>query len=117
MQGCFFFFFTRIRNENLVDEVDDAVGRDNVLLQHHLDAIDSQAVAVTADLDGAALLGLILQADHDGLRALDTVQQVVFHQCWIGSKIGELNQQRKEEAHDPELGQTLSNTRRELFLF
>lgn len=115
-----FLFFTRIRNENLVDEVDDAVGRDDVLLQHHLDAVDGQAVAVAADLDGAALFSLILRADHDGLRALDTVQQVVFHQCWIGSKVGEWNQQRKEEAHDPELVQTWSNTFaafQELFLF
>lgn len=81
----FILFFTRIRDENLVNEVDDAIGRDNVLLQHHLDAVDGQALAIAADLNGAALLCLIHRADHDGLRALDAVQQVVFHQCWIDS--------------------------------
>lgn len=68
-----FLFFTRIRDENLVDKVNDAVGRDNVLLQDHFDAIDGQAVAVAANLDGAAFFGLIHCANHDGLRALDTV--------------------------------------------
>lgn len=38
--------------------MDDAVGGDDVLLQHHPDAVDCQAVAVTADLYGAALGGL-----------------------------------------------------------
>lgn len=61
------FFFTRIRDENLVDEVDDAIGCDDVLLQHHLNAVDGQAVAITADLYGAALCCLIHRACHDGL--------------------------------------------------
>lgn len=55
----YIFFFTRVRDENLVDEVDDAIGGDNVLFQHHLNAIDCQAVTITADLYGAALCGLI----------------------------------------------------------
>lgn len=80
----FFFFFTRIRDENLVDEVDDAVGCDDVLLQHHLNAVDGQAVAITADLYGAALCCLVHRACHDGLGTLDAVQQVVLHQRWVG---------------------------------
>lgn len=55
----YIFFFTRVRDENLVDEVDDAIGGDNVLFQHHLNAIDCQAVTITADLYGGALCGLI----------------------------------------------------------
>lgn len=54
----YLFIFTRVRDENLVDEVDDAIGGDNVFLQHHLNAVDSQAVTITANLYGAALCRL-----------------------------------------------------------
>lgn len=60
--------------------MDDAVGGDDVLLQHHLDAVDRQAVAVTADLYGAALGGLEHRPRHDGFGALGAVQQVEVDQ-------------------------------------
>ncbi|KAG7224547.1 hypothetical protein INR49_011299, partial [Caranx melampygus] len=44
------------RDEHLVDEVDDAIGGHDVLLQHHLDTVDSQAVAITADLYGGEVI-------------------------------------------------------------
>lgn len=47
--------FTRVRDEDLADQVDDAIGGDDVLLQHHLNAVDCQAVAIAADLYVAAL--------------------------------------------------------------
>lgn len=72
--------FTWVRDEDPVDQVDDAVGGDDVLLQHHLDAIDCQAVAVAADLYGAALGGLKHWSRHDGFGALGAVQQVEVDQ-------------------------------------
>lgn len=57
--------FTRIGDENPVDEVDDTIGGDNVLLQYHLNAIDCQAVSITADLYGAALGRLKHRPCHD----------------------------------------------------
>lgn len=71
---------TCVGDEDLSDEVDDAVGGDDVLLQHHLDAVDCQAVAVTADLYGAALSGLKHRSRHDGFGTLGAVQQVVVDQ-------------------------------------
>lgn len=71
---------TRVRDEDPSDEVDDAVGGDDVLLQHYFDAVDCQAVAVTADLDGAALGGLKQRSRHDGFGTLGAVQQVVVDQ-------------------------------------
>lgn len=75
---------TCVRDEDPSDEVDDAVGGDDVLLQHHLDAVDCQAVAVTADLYGAALGGLKHRSCHDGFGTLGAVQQVVFDQGLVG---------------------------------
>lgn len=60
--------------------MDDAVGGDDVLLQHHLDAVDREAVAVAADLYGAALGGLEHRSCHDGFGTLGAVQQVVVDQ-------------------------------------
>lgn len=64
--------------------MDNTIGGNNVLLQHHLDSIDSQAVAITADLYGAALGSLVHWPCHDCFGTLDTVQQVVFHQGCVG---------------------------------
>lgn len=71
---------TCVRNKDPSDEVDDAIGGDDVLLQHHLDAIDSEAVAVTSDLYRAALGGLKHRSRHDGFGTLGAVQQVVVDQ-------------------------------------
>lgn len=60
--------------------MDDAIGGDDVLLQHHLDAVNCQAVAIAADLYGAALSGLKHRSCHDGFRTLGAVQQVVVDQ-------------------------------------
>lgn len=64
--------------------MDDAVGGDDVLLQDHLDAVDCQAVAVTADLYGAALGGLKHRPRHEGFGALGAVQQVEVDQRLVG---------------------------------
>lgn len=71
---------TCVRDEDPSDEVDDAVGGDDVLLQHNFDAVDCQTVAIAADLYGAALGGLKHRSCHDGFRALGAVQQVVVDQ-------------------------------------
>lgn len=76
--------FTWVRDKHLVDEVDDAVGGNDVLLQHHFDAVDCQTVAIATDLYGAALCCLVHWPCHDCFWTLDTVQQVVVHQCWVG---------------------------------
>lgn len=92
-----FHVLTCVGDEDPSDEVDDAVGGDDVLLQHNSDAVDRQAVAVAADLDGAALGGLEHRPRHDGFRALGAVQQVVFDQglgetdTWRLSERGDLN--------------------------
>lgn len=64
---------TCVRDEDPSDEVDDAVGGDDVLLQHHLDAVDCQAVAITANLYGAALSSLKHRPRHDGFGTLGAV--------------------------------------------
>lgn len=69
---------TCVGDEDPSDEVDDAIGGDDVLLQHHLDAVDCQTVAVTADLYGTALGCLKHRTRHDGFRTLGAVQEVVL---------------------------------------
>ena len=64
--------------------MDDPVGGDDVLLHHHLDTVDRQAVAVAADLDAVALQGLVGGAQHDALGALDRVEEVVVQQRCSG---------------------------------
>lgn len=62
--------------------MDDAVGGDDVLLVHHLDAVDGQTVPVAADLDVVALHGYVRAAGEDRLRALDGFQEVEFQEIW-----------------------------------
>lgn len=73
---------TWVWHEHLVNKVDDTVGGDNVLLANHLYTVDCQAFAITADLNVVALKGLIRGASHDGLRALDWVQEVETNKSW-----------------------------------
>ena len=55
----------------MINEVDDTIGSDDVLLQHHLDAVDSETVSIASNLNVVPLHGLIGGASHDGLGALD----------------------------------------------
>ena len=82
---------TWVWHEHFVDEVDDTVGGDDVLLEHHLDAVDSQTFTVTADLDAVALQSLVGAAGHDGLRALHGVQQVEVQKSWKNEAEFEMN--------------------------
>lgn len=56
--------------------MDDTVCGDDILLEHHLDAVDCQTLAIAADHNAVALQGLVGASSHDGLRALDRVQEV-----------------------------------------
>lgn len=67
--------------------MDDTIGGDNVLLQHHLDTVDCEAVPITANLNVVTLQGLVGGTGHDGLRALDRVQEVEIQQGWRRSKV------------------------------
>lgn len=75
--------FTWVRDEDLADQVYDAIGGDDVLLQHHLNAVDCQAVAIAADLYVAALGGLKHWSRHDGFGTLGAVQQVEVDQRFV----------------------------------
>lgn len=56
--------------------MNDTVFGNNVFFQNHFDSVHRQAVAIAADLDGISLQGLIRGSSHDGLRALDRVQEM-----------------------------------------
>ncbi len=58
--------------------MNDPIAGDNVLLQHHLNTIDSKALTITSDLNITALKSPMDGARHNGLRALHWVQEVVL---------------------------------------
>lgn len=71
---------TRVWHEDFVDEVDDSIAGDDVLLKHHLDAVDCETVSITADLDVAPLQGLVWGTGHYCLGTLNRVQQMVVEE-------------------------------------
>lgn len=49
--------------------MDDAITGDDVLLEHHLDSVNGEALTITADLDVVTLKRLVGGASHNGFRA------------------------------------------------
>lgn len=71
--------------------MDDAVGGDDVFLQHHFNAVDGQTVSITADLQLAALQGLEHAARRDGLRTLRGAQEVIVQQRYTQTNTSIVN--------------------------
>ena len=64
---------TRVGNEDLIDQMDDAVVGHDVFFVHHFDSVHCYAVPVAPDLNGVPFQGLKDRSSRDGLRALERV--------------------------------------------
>lgn len=73
---------TWIWKKYLVNEMNDTICSDNVLFEHHFDAIHGQTFTITANFNVVSLHSLIRSSSQDGLRALDRVQEVELQQSW-----------------------------------
>ncbi len=71
---------TWVRDKKFIDVVNDSIGSKLVSLCDDGFAVDGNLITITADLQHGALQGLQRCPGHNGLRAVQVLQNVVIQQ-------------------------------------
>lgn len=71
---------TRVRDEEFIDVVNDPIGSKFIFLHDDGFAVDGHLITVTADFQHGALQGFQRSSSHNGLRAVQVLQNVVIQQ-------------------------------------